>query len=94
MDFNATTEIARFFSIPMSGIKFSAFTAQLTVSSYQPKFTLQSNFTMGGTLNSIFPINQAVTLKIGTFAVTIPPGSFTLTLPGTYAFFGDHRLDH
>jgi hypothetical protein len=29
-----------------------------------------------------------VTLKIGTFAVTIPPGSFALTSPGTYSFFG------
>jgi hypothetical protein len=88
MDFDATTEIARFFSIPMSVISFTAFTAQLTVSSHQPKFTLQSNFTLGGTLNSIFPATEAVTLKIGTFAITIPPGSFTLTSPGTYSFFG------
>lgn len=88
MDFDATAEIARFFSIPMSVIPFSAFTAQLTVSSHQPKFMLQSNFTLGGTLNSIFPATEAVTLKIGIFAVTIPPGSFTLTSPGIYSFFG------
>jgi poly(3-hydroxybutyrate) depolymerase len=50
MDFDATAEIARFFSIPMS---FSAFTAKLTVSSFQPKFTLASNFTLGSTSNSI-----------------------------------------
>jgi hypothetical protein len=88
MDFDATAEIARFFSIPMSVIPFSAFTAELTVSSFRPKFTLASNFTLGGTLDSIFPATEAVTLKIGTFAVTIPPGSFTLTSPGTYSFFG------
>jgi poly(3-hydroxybutyrate) depolymerase len=85
MDFDATAEIARFFSIPMS---FSAFTAKLTVISFQPKFTLASNFTLGSTSNSINPASEAVTLKIGTFTVTIPPGSFTLTAPETYSFFG------
>jgi hypothetical protein len=88
MDFDATAEIARFFSIPMSVIPFSAFTAKLTVSSFQPKFTLASNFTLGSTSNSINPASEAVTLKIGTFTVTIPPGFFTLTAPGTYSFFG------
>jgi poly(3-hydroxybutyrate) depolymerase len=88
MDFDATVEIARFFSIPMSVIPFSAFTAQLTVSSFRPKFTLNSSFTLGSTSNGIFPATEAVTLKIGIFAVTIPPSSFTLTAPGTYSFLG------
>ena len=69
-------------------VVFSAFTAKLTVSSYQPKFTLHSSFTPGGTLNSIYPATDPVTLKIGTFTTTIPPGSFTLTSPGTYSFVG------
>ena len=34
------------------------------------------------------PLSEAVTLRIGTFTATIPPGSFTLTEPGTYSFFG------
>jgi hypothetical protein len=55
MDFDATAEIARFFSIPMSVIPFSAFTAQLTVSSFRPKFTLNSGLTLGSTSNGIFP---------------------------------------
>ena len=88
MDFDATVEIARFFSIPMSAIPFSAFTARLTVSSFQPKFTLHASFTLRSTSNGIFPATEEVTLKIGTFAVTIPPGSFMLTSPGTYAFSG------
>jgi len=67
---------------------FSAFTARLTVSSFQPKFTLASNFSLGTTSNGINPASEAVTLKIGTFAVTIPPGSFTLAVPGTYSFLG------
>jgi YVTN family beta-propeller protein len=72
---------------PAIGV-FSAFTAKLTVSSFQPKFTLLSNFTLGSNSNGINPAFEAVTLKIGTFTVTIPPGSFTLTSPGTYSFFG------
>jgi YVTN family beta-propeller protein len=67
---------------------FSAFTAKLAVSSFQPKFTLVSNFILGGNSNGINPAYEAVTLEIGTFTVTIPPGSFTPTSPGTYAFFG------
>jgi YVTN family beta-propeller protein len=69
-------------------VVFGAFTAKLTVSSFQPKFTLASNFTLGSTSNGINPAYEAVTLKIGTFTVTIPPSSFTLTRPGTYSFFG------
>jgi YVTN family beta-propeller protein len=67
---------------------FSAFTARLTVFLFQPKFTLVSKFTLGSKSNGINPQFESVTLKIGTFTVTIPPGSFTLTAPGTYAFFG------
>jgi YVTN family beta-propeller protein len=69
-------------------VVFSAFTAKLTVSSFQPKFTLHSNFTLGSTSNGINPASEPVILKIGTFAVTIPSGSFTLTGPGIYSFFG------
>jgi hypothetical protein len=43
---------------------------------------------LASTSPGINPTSQAVTLKIGTFSVTIPPGSFTLTAPGTYSFFG------
>lgn len=68
--------------------RLSAFIAKLTVSRYQPKFTLDSNFTLASTSTGINPTSQAVTLKIGTFSVTIPPGSFTLIAPGTYSFFG------
>jgi YVTN family beta-propeller protein len=65
-------------------IMFSAFTARLTISSFQPKFTLASHFTLGQNSGGINPSSQAVTLKIGTFTVTIPP--FTATRPGSYSF--------
>jgi hypothetical protein len=77
-----------FFQACVPPVPFSAFTAKLTISSFQPKFTLLSNFTLGSTSNGINPAFEAVTLKIGTFTVTIPPGSFTLTAPGTYSFSG------
>jgi hypothetical protein len=43
---------------------------------------------LGSTSNGINPALEAVTLKIGTFTITIPSGSFTLTSPGTYSFSG------
>ena len=71
---------------PPPPIVFSAFTAKLTISSFQPKFTLASHFTLGQKSGGINPSSQAVTLKIGTFTVTIPP--FTMTGPGHYSFLG------
>ena len=40
---------------------------------------LQSSFTLGSASNGINPVAEPVTLQIGTFATTIPPGSFTGT---------------
>jgi hypothetical protein len=34
------------------------------------------------------PLTGAVTLQVGTFAVTIPPGSFVQTAPGLSVFSG------
>jgi YVTN family beta-propeller protein len=68
-------------------IVFRTFSAKLAVSSYQPLFNLISSFTLGSTSDGNHAF-EAVTLKIGAFTVTIPPGSFTMTAPGTYTFFG------
>jgi hypothetical protein len=34
------------------------------------------------------PFSEAVTLQMGAFATTIPPGSFAMGAPGTYSFVG------
>ena len=69
-------------------VPFSAFSAKLAISSYQPRFTLSGDFVLGRTSNGINPLFEAVTLQIGSFTITIPPGSFQMTKPGDYSFIG------
>jgi hypothetical protein len=45
-------------------------------------FTLGTTFTLSSTAPAFNPLTQAVTLQIGTFAVTIPAGSFYQTGKG------------
>jgi hypothetical protein len=40
------------------------------------RFALESHFTLSSTALGINPVTDPVTLKIGTFTTTIPPGSF------------------
>jgi YVTN family beta-propeller protein len=68
---------------------FSAFTAQLTVYPNQKEFSINSNFTLGTSSNGINPPTEPVTLKIGSFTITIPPGSFVNAgVPGYSTFVG------
>jgi hypothetical protein len=53
-----------------------------------PGFDLNECFTLARKSNGINPVTQKVTLKIGTFSVTIPPGSFRLNPYGRFAFQG------
>ena len=53
-----------------------------------PGFDLKGSFTLGRSSNGINPVTENLTLKIGTFSVTIPPGSFKLNPDGTFAFQG------
>jgi hypothetical protein len=69
-------------------VPFSAFSAKLAISSFKPSFTLLADFTLGSSSNGINPLFEDVTLRVGSFTTTIPPGSFTMTGPGTYAFIG------
>ncbi len=51
-------------------------------------FDLKESFTLGANTNGINPLAENVTLRIGTFSVTIPPGSFKLNPNGRFAFQG------
>ena len=77
-----------FFQACVPPVPFSAFTAKLSISSYQPLFNLTCNFTLGSASNGINPLLETVTFSINNFTVTIPPGSFTATGPGSFAFSG------
>jgi hypothetical protein len=49
---------------------------------------LQTSFILSSTAPSINPLTEAVTLQIGTFAGTIPAGSFVETNQGFFVFAG------
>jgi YVTN family beta-propeller protein len=65
---------------PPVGVPFLAFNAKLEIDlDRAPKedhFELQSSFTLSSTAPRINPVTEPVTLQIGTFSTTIPPGSF------------------
>jgi hypothetical protein len=77
-----------FFQACVPPVPFSAFTSRLMISSFQPLFSLRSNFTLGATSNGIHPLVETVTIQINNFTLAIPPGSFTQTAPGSFAFSG------
>ncbi len=64
----------------VTAIPFSAFSGKLQIDlDRKPKedrFALQSSFTLSSTAPAINPVSEPVTLQIGTFSITIPPGSF------------------
>jgi len=61
-------------------VPFLAFSAKLQIhfgrAPNQDAFALESGFTLSSTAPGIDPVNQPVTLQVGTFTTTIPPGSF------------------
>jgi YVTN family beta-propeller protein len=66
---------------PPAGVPFLAFNAKLEIDldrkPNKDSFELESSFTLSSTgSNGIHPDVEPVTLQVGTFAVTIPPGSF------------------
>jgi YVTN family beta-propeller protein len=52
------------------------------------RFELLSSFTLGSASNGINPVTEAVTLRVGTFTTTIPPGSFKDIGQGIFVFHG------
>jgi hypothetical protein len=68
--------------------QFSSFSGLLTIYPKVPSFSINSSFTLGGSSNGINPPTKQVIVQIGAYSVTIPPGSFVLSSPGTYSFVG------
>jgi len=65
---------------PPVGVPFLAFNAKLEIDldrkPNKDRFELESHFTLSSTAPGIHPVVEPVTLQIGTFSITIPPGSF------------------
>ena len=68
---------------PPPGVPFLAFNAVLNIhfgtAPNTDAFTLGTSFTLSSTAPAPNPLTQPITLQIGTFAVTIPAGSFQRT---------------
>ncbi len=77
---------------PPVGVPFRVFNAKLEVhfrkSPNTNSFNLVSSFILGSASNGINPPTEPVTLKVGTFITTIPPGSFRGKGFGPFYFNG------
>jgi hypothetical protein len=74
-------------------VPFTTFNAKLALAfagaGKTGSFELQSSFTLSSTnSNGINPLTDPVTLQIGTFTTTVPPGSFKTNGKGLFAFKG------
>jgi hypothetical protein len=71
-------------------VPFSSFSPKLEITpGPPPAFHLSASFTPGTGAPAIDPATQTVTLSIGTYTVTIPPGSFSAIKNGSSTFQGD-----
>jgi YVTN family beta-propeller protein len=75
---------------PPPGLPFLAFYAQLVIQfgsiPNKDAFGFGSDFTLSRTAPAINPLTEPVTLQVGTFAITIPAGSFGEQKDGSFAF--------
>lgn len=70
-------------------LAFSAFSASLDVSrGSPPSFRITANVSLGSPSAHFDPVAQPVTLRLASYAVTIPPGSFVRSRQGSYTFDG------
>ena len=76
------------FKIALS-VPFSSFSVQLdTTSGPPPGFQVNALFTQGDGAAAIDPVAQGMTLTVGTYTGTIPPGSFVVTKKGLWVYNG------
>ena len=77
---------------PPPGIPFLAFSAKLAIQfgsiPTKDAFGFGSNFILSSTAPTINPLTDPVTLQVGTFTTTIPPGSFKKQKDGSFTFEG------
>jgi hypothetical protein len=78
--------------LSISGVSFAVFTAtaEIVLGSLanDDAFQVQGTFTLGDGSNGIDPPTEAVTVQVGTSALTIPAGAFHRTAPGAFEFAG------
>lgn len=68
---------------------FSSFSADLGLfGGTGPTFAVNARFTLGAGSNGINPATEPVFFQIGSFLTIVPPGSFTQSTDGSFAFKG------
>ncbi|HEY7495193.1 MAG TPA: hypothetical protein VIH59_29315 [Candidatus Tectomicrobia bacterium] len=76
--------------LSISGVSFAAFPATVTLVlgslTNDDAFQVQGTFTLGDGSNGIDPLTEAVTVRVGTSALTIPAGAFHRTAAGAFEF--------
>ncbi len=73
-----------------SNLPFAAFKPQAEIDwrqRHSDTFQVRASFTLNPSSNGIHPLTEAVTVQVGSFATTIPSGSFKLK-KGRYVFEG------
>ena len=76
------------FKIALS-VPFASFSVKLsTTAGPPPGFNLNALCTQGAGAPAIDPVAQGMTLTVGTYTVTIPPGSFAVTKKGWFVYNG------
>jgi YVTN family beta-propeller protein len=77
---------------PPVGVPFLAFSATLGIhfggAPNEDSFNLHSPFTLSSTAPRLHPHRDPVTLQVGSFSITIPPGSFRAQPDGSFTFAG------
>lgn len=72
-----------------STIQFASMAAKLGITAGPPPgFSLQGQFTLGVGSTGIDPTSDPLTLQVGPYSVTVPPGSFSAAPHGTFVFSG------
>lgn len=79
---------------PSNPVAFSAFCVELQISDEDMheehgEFELRARFQLGSKSVGIDPVSEAFTLKIGTFSISLPAGSFTKRKDGSFEFKGE-----
>ena len=70
-------------------VPFAAFTTELEITGTPASgFELGGAFMLGGGATPINPVTQSVLLKVGTYLVTIPAGSFQAGFSGSFNYEG------
>jgi hypothetical protein len=77
------------FNAPPAGVEFASAFPKLIIKAGPPAgFDLNELFTLGPSSNGINPVTEQAELRIGTYSVIMPAGSFKAIPNGRYAFNG------